>query len=163
MERAHEGLYDALDDEYYNCKNNVTGLLERALSEYEDEPPSTDDLVTQYKDLAKISHLSRDDYSDPLKVLRNNNALGKMGAIEVDIEKNHPEMKSDFISLLSDADSQISVAYFVLGSTEYDNDTQKQALDVIEKAASGDGISAVGHKFWLKDWYSKNSHTKNND
>ena len=153
---ANEGKYDHLDTKYYNCKPNIIQLIEDFIDNDEKADLAHEDLVTQYVEQSKFTNLSRCDYSDSMKVARSNRAATQMRKIAISIEKKYPEMKNRFMMLLSNPNLQCVVAHHMLEVMNYDMGDQKKALNVIEKNAQGDDISALGNRMWLKDWYERN-------
>jgi len=160
VERAGEGIYDKLDDKYYDYKRDVVTLLEKALAKHEGEAPVTGDLIAQYVKLSEYTRLHfPKDYSS-INVLRNNSAVPRMFKIVDRIEKDHPELKPAFKALLDDADLRGSVAHAMLDNMSYDTEAQRRALDVIEEIAKGDDMKAFGSQLWLRNYYEKNPHMK---
>ena len=147
------------DSEYYCCHVTVPELLEKKLEKHNNKNA---DFISQYINLAELTALSPDDYGDSKKVTRNNLAAKKMRAIATLIQNDYPEKKNEFMQLLNNSSSRINVwvAHHMLEVMDYDTDSQRMALDIIELEANGQGTMALGNRVWLNDWYSKNPHTK---
>lgn len=113
-------------------------------------------LIDEYKGLVRNCHET--DYSDKKSVKRNNASVTRMHAI---VDKIWDEFGPEGIQKLQilldtqDDGTNLWVATHLLEKTALDRATEDKALSIIEKVASGDDVTALGYRYWIRDWKSK--------
>ena len=117
-------------------------------------------LIEKYKESAKTIDMI--DCGDSASAKNRNRAEKAMRRIARSIENNFCNMKDDFALLLDIKEDHVCVwaARHMLEVMEYDPDTQRRAIDVLEHVAGGDYKDARTHQLWLDNWYSKNPNMK---
>ncbi len=119
---------------------------------------TTDELIEEYKSLTRNCY--HVDYGDKKAVKRNNDSVTRMYQI---VETINNEFGTEGIlklkPLLDIADFQINlwIATHLLEKVSLDTQTEKKALDIIERVATGDDALALGYQYWIKDWKLKRS------
>jgi hypothetical protein len=117
---------------------------------------SIDKLIDEYKEMVKNCH--QVDYEDKKALKRNNDSVTRMYDI---IDKVRKEFGDDgieeFKKLLDIQDYRTNLwaATHLLEKTTLDKSTEDKALSIIENIASGDDATALGSRYWIKDWKSK--------
>ncbi|WKZ60448.1 MAG: hypothetical protein QY309_03015 [Cyclobacteriaceae bacterium] len=119
---------------------------------------TADELIEEYKTLPRSCY--NVDYSDKKALKKNNYSVTRMYQI-VEIIKNKfgAEGIGKLKPLLDITDFQTNlwIATHLLEKVPLDNETEKKALSIIEKVASGDDVLALGYQFWMKEWKLKQS------
>ena len=86
----------------------------------------------------------------------HNRKVTRMRTIVAEIERNYPELKSEFCKMLSheNAGVRIWVAHHILEVMNCDKSYRKAALKEVRYNARTDKTAnGFGEKMWLKDWY----------
>lgn len=113
-----------------------------------------DELMNEYALLAKDCY--EINYGDKSSVRRNNKAVTRMYFI-VDKVKGNVDTISRFKELLKVEvyRTNLWAATQLLEKVPLDDSTENEALQIIQKAASGHDAMALGFQYWLKDWKSR--------
>ena len=113
-------------------------------------------LVQEYFLLVNEVVLWRDTVYDGITAEKHNDKVKRMSTIAGEIERDFPDLKMDFLDLLSEDNEQIRmwVAHHMLECMNYEPVFKKCALKVIRRRAHTDKtVSGYGEKLWLKEWY----------
>jgi hypothetical protein len=117
---------------------------------------SVDKLLAQYHQHATV-HASI-DYGDDSSVRAGNAAADAMVNVAKRLAAMSPPAVEPFSSLLDADDSTAQwAAHHLLEHFTPDDEISRSALAVIERAASGDGVNAMGNRMWLDDWRKRHS------
>ncbi len=115
-----------------------------------------EELLNEYQKLAKYCY--NVDFADKKAVKKNNDSVDRTYQI---IEIIKSEFGNEGISELkklldtSEFDINLWVATDLLEKFSLDKETERKALDIIEKVAAGDDVLALGYQHWIKDWKLK--------
>ena len=121
-------------------------------------PLSVDELLAEYKQHA-IVHASI-DYGDRSSVRAGNAAADAMVTVAKRLAAMHPPAVTPFSSLLDTDDATAPwAAHHLLEHFTPDESITRRALDVIERAASGDDANAMGNRMWLAEWHKRERRT----
>jgi len=116
-----------------------------------------DKLIDEYKTLPKIC--ASTNYADKKSVKENNKAVDRMYEI-VSLVNDFGQEGTKMFSLLldiSDNKTNIWAATHLLEKLPFDESKGRLALQIIEKVANGDDLTATGYQMWLKEYELKNS------
>jgi hypothetical protein len=111
-------------------------------------------IIEEYHNQTKICALT--DYSSKKSVKAHNSAVKRMYEI-VELLKGD-QLAINQISLLLDLkenNTDLWIATHLLERTIPGKQIESKALKIIEKAAKGSGIDALGYREWLKLYYTK--------
>ncbi len=113
-----------------------------------------DNLIEEYRNLPKIC--AKIDYADKKSVKANNKAVSRMYKI-VDLLNQDSIGFARFKELLdiNEYKTNLWVATHILEKMNPEKDTERKALNIIQDAAAGNDILALGYQTWLKN-YKKN-------
>ena len=115
-----------------------------------------EELIEEYCELTRNCY--EVDYGDKSAMKKNNESVVRMYEIVETVKREFgAEGISQFARLLAKQDSKTNlwIATQLLEKAVLDKQTEQLALSIIEKAASGDNISALGYKYWINAWKSK--------
>jgi hypothetical protein len=114
-------------------------------------------LIEEYKMLTETCAAT--DYGDKSSVRTHNKSVDRMyeivEAIGYEQTKETPEQFAGLLDI-SDNKTNLWAAIHILERLPTDSDTEDKALEIIRKAAQGDGADAMGYQLWLDDWNKKN-------
>jgi hypothetical protein len=117
---------------------------------------TADELIEEYKTLTRNCY--QVDYSDKKAVKKNNDSVTRMYQI---VETINNEFGTEGILKLKplldvvDFRTDLWTATHLLEKVTLDKGTEKKALNIIERVAAGDDTTALGFRYWIKDWKSK--------
>ena len=117
------------------------------------------ELIEEYKSNFSLMITDYDDFGSSIKVMKSNRAAKRNREIAKIIESKHPELKSDFSSLMDNQDAKIKswVAHHIIEVMNYDRDVNLKALDIIIDDAENnkDSIERFGNSVWLKRYFEE--------
>ena len=119
---------------------------------------TADELIEEYKKLPRNCY--HVDYGDKKASKRNNDSVTRMYQI---VETINNEFGIEGILKLkplldvTDFQTDLWIATQLLEKVSLDTQTEKKALDIIEKVAASDDVLALGYQYWIKDWKLKRS------
>lgn len=113
-------------------------------------------LVQEYYMLVNEVVSWRDTVHDGTTAENHNKKVNRMGTIAVEIDRDFPNLKTEFFDLLSDENEEIRlwVAHHMLECMNYESVFKKRALKVIRRRVrTNKTVSGYGEILWLKEWY----------